>query len=124
MGVVDRFEEQTESTLELFDDSLCEGSKVNVRMGVVEELCEFGDTFGVGVGFELEALTFEESLEFFVVCDDTVMDDRELPLGIRSKVCQPTGSLVTSLFLAYLCGWQFNLEGLPWVAHRVCAIPA
>lgn len=46
-------------------------------MGIVEEFGKFGNTFGIGVSLELEALAFEESSELFVIGDNTVVNNDE-----------------------------------------------
>ena len=84
MRVVDRFEEETESTLELLDDGFRKCGEINVRVRIVEEFGKLCNAFCVCVGFKLEAFSFEESLEFFVVGDDAIVDDSKLPLRVRS----------------------------------------
>lgn len=83
MRVVHALDEETESSLQLFDDGLDEGGEVNVRVLVVNVLGELGNGLGVGLSLELEALGLKESLEFLVVGDDTVVDDGKLPVGVR-----------------------------------------
>jgi len=61
-------------------------------VGVVEELGELCDALGVSVSLEFEALSLKESLEFLIVCDNAIMDNSELPLGVRSVVRQSTNS--------------------------------
>jgi hypothetical protein len=51
---------------------------------VVEILCEFGNTFGIGFSLELESLRSQESLKLLVVGNDTIVDDGEFPSGVRS----------------------------------------
>ena len=85
MGVVDRLDKETKSTLELLDDSLDERWEAQVWVLVVDVLCELGNIFSVGLSLELEALALEQGLEFLVVCDDTVVDDGELPVGVRPE---------------------------------------
>lgn len=85
MGIVDRLEQQTKSALELADDGLGEGGEVDVGVQAVEVLCELCDALGVGFGLEAVALALEEGLELLVVCDDAVVDDGELPLGVGSR---------------------------------------
>lgn len=81
---MDGFHQETESALKFLDDGFAESGEVNVWMRVVEELGEFGNALGVCVAFELEALALKQSLEFFVVGDDAVVNHSELPLGIGS----------------------------------------
>jgi hypothetical protein len=120
---VDRLHKQAECTLELLDDGLAESGEVDVGMSIVEEFGEFGNAFCVCVGLELEALAFQQSFKFFVVGNDTVVDDGELPVGVRSATVSPSCSCISPPVVPHLCGWQFFLEGWPWVAQRVCAIP-
>ncbi|KAI6754186.1 hypothetical protein HG530_012700 [Fusarium avenaceum] len=67
MGVVDRLDEKTVSTLELLDDSLGKVGEANGRVLVVDVLGELGNALSVGLGLELEALGLEESLQLLVV---------------------------------------------------------
>jgi hypothetical protein len=48
----------------------------------VDVLGELGNGLGVGLGLKLEALAFEEGLEFLVVGDDAVVDDGEFPIRV------------------------------------------
>lgn len=52
-------------------------------MKAVEVFGDFGDAFGVGVRLEAKTLANEKSLEFFIVGDDTIMNDRKLPFRTR-----------------------------------------
>jgi hypothetical protein len=52
----------------------------------VDVLGELGNALSVGLGLELEALGLEESLQLLVVGDDTVVDNAELPVGVRSTL--------------------------------------
>lgn len=88
MGVVNGFEKETESTLEFLDEALGQVSEFDVWVEVVEVLCQFGDTFCVGFGLEAETLALEKGLEFLVISDDTVVDNGELPSGVRSVARQ------------------------------------
>jgi hypothetical protein len=81
---VDGFHEETESALKFLDDGFSESGEVDVWMRVVEELGEFGNALCVCVTFESEALAFEESPEFLVVCDYAVVNHCEFPLRIGS----------------------------------------
>jgi hypothetical protein len=125
VGVVDGLEEETKGTLELLDDGLDERGEAQVGVLAVDVLCELGNGLSVGLCLELEALALEQRLELLVVCDDTIVDDSELPVGVR-----PGGWLVCSrrrrknVEATYLWGWQLTRDGGPWVAHRVWAIPA
>jgi len=125
MGVVNGLEEKTKGTLELLDDGLDERGEAQVGVLGVDVLCELGNSLGVGLRLELEALALEQRLELLVVCDDTIVDDGELPVGVG-----PGGRLVRALGgpknvdVTYLWGWQLTRDGGPWVAHRVWAIPA
>lgn len=83
MGVVDRLDEHTEGALKLADDGLGEDGEFNGGVLVVDVLCELGDGLGVGLGLELEALGLEERLDLLVVGDDAIVDDGELPVGVR-----------------------------------------
>jgi hypothetical protein len=94
VGVSDRLHKETESTLELFDDSLAESGEVDVWVGVVEVFGEFGNAFSVGLSLKLETLALQKSLELLVVGDDTIVNDDKLGLGIRSNIS--SASLVTS----------------------------
>ena len=83
MWEVNRLEEQAICTLKLFDDRLREGGEVNVWVLVIEVLRKLRNALSVCVGLETEASAFEKSLQFLVVGDDTIVDDSELPFGIR-----------------------------------------
>lgn len=83
MWVVYRLQEQTVGALKLLDDRLGERDEVNVWVRIVDVLGELRNGFGVRLGLESKALALEERLEFLVVCDDAVVDDGELPIGIR-----------------------------------------
>lgn len=84
MGVVDGLEEKTEGTLELLDDGLCEKSEVDSWVLIVDVFGELGDSLSVGLGLELETLALKKGPQLLVVGDDTIVDDRELPVGVRS----------------------------------------
>lgn len=51
-------------------------------MGVVDVFGKLRDSLSVRLGFELETLALEQCLELFVVCDDAIVNDRELPRRI------------------------------------------
>lgn len=126
MGIVDRLDKETKGTLELLDDSLDERWEAQVWVLSVDVLCELGNGLGICLRLELEALALKQGLEFLVVCDDSVVDDGKLPVGVR-----PGRGWGVSMWACseesertYLWGWQLTREGGPWVAHRVWAIPA
>jgi hypothetical protein len=77
VGVVDRLQQETESTLQLCDDRLCERSEVDRGVLVVDVLGELGDTLGVRLALENLALALEQGLQLLVVGNDTIVDDRE-----------------------------------------------
>jgi hypothetical protein len=87
MGEVNRLQEETESSLKLLDDSLDERGEAQVGVLRVDVLCEFGNGLGIGLGLELEALALKEGLKLLVVCDDTIVDNGELPGGVRPGGC-------------------------------------
>ena len=89
MGVVNRLEQQTESAFQLLDHRLGEDGELNVRVLVVQVLGQLGDTLGVGLGLEAEALALQQGLQFLVVGDDTIVNDGELPGGVRSGADTP-----------------------------------
>jgi hypothetical protein len=148
MGVVDRLDQKTESSLELLDDGLDKSGEAQVWVLAIDVLCELRDGLSVGLRLELVALALEQDLELLVVCDDTVMDDGELPVGVgpggnelASRTCSSwscgsgqervpriastdTHGAVERQKMTYLWGWQLTREGGPWVAHRVWAMPA
>lgn len=84
VGVVNGLDQQTVSTLKLVDDGLRKVDKAQGGVLVVDVLGELGNTFRIGLGLESQALGLEEGLELLVVGDDTVVDDGELPVGVRS----------------------------------------
>lgn len=83
VGVVDRLDEETKGALELLDDGLDKDGERNVRVLIVDVFGELGDRLSICVGFELEALALQQCLQFLVVGDDPVVDDRKLPVRIR-----------------------------------------
>lgn len=87
--VVDRLDEQTICTLELGDDSLGQVDEAQVGVVLVDVLCQLGNALGVCLGLELVALGSQESLKLLVVCDDTVVDNSELPVGVGSVADGP-----------------------------------
>lgn len=50
---------------------------------VVKVFCELGNTFSIGLCFELEALGTEKCLQFLVVGDDAIVDNGKLPSWVR-----------------------------------------
>jgi hypothetical protein len=82
MGVVNRLDQETKGSLKFLDDGLDERGEAQVGVLGVDVLCELGDGLCVGLRLELEALALEQRLELLVVCDDTVVDDGELPVGV------------------------------------------
>ena len=86
---MDRLHQKAESALELLNDGFGKDGEVNIWVLVEQEFGKLGDAFSVGVGLESKALGFEEGLQFFVVGDDTIVNDSELPLGVRPiTICQ------------------------------------
>ena len=84
MRIVDGFHQKAKGTLELLDDGLGEDGELDVGMSVVDVFGELGNAFGVCSGLELETLAFEQCLQFFVVGNDTIVNDGELPRRVRS----------------------------------------
>ena len=82
VGVVDRLDQQTVGTLELGDDGLGQVDEAEAGVVVVDVLCQLGNALGVCLSLELVALGLQESLKLLVVCDDTIVDDGELPVGV------------------------------------------
>jgi hypothetical protein len=64
---------------------------------VVEELGELRNALRVGLGLESEALGLEQGLQLLVVCDDAIVNDGELPCGVRSvgMAVHPRGRAVS-----------------------------
>lgn len=81
-----RLQQQTESSLELGNDRFSEGGEVDVLVLVVDVLGQFGDTFCVGLTLENLSFAFQELLQFFIVCDDTVVDNGESEGRVTPKV--------------------------------------
>lgn len=84
MGIVDRLDQQTIGTLKLLNNCLGEVSEVNLGVLVVDVFCKLGNALGIGLGLEMEALVLKKSLKFLVVGNDTIVDDRKLPVGVRT----------------------------------------
>lgn len=85
VGVVNRLDEQAIGTLKLLDDSLGQVGEANRRVAVVDVLDQLGNALGIRLGLESEALALEQGLELLVVGDDTIVDDGELPGGVRAS---------------------------------------
>jgi len=79
-----RLHKETKGALEFFDDGFSESGEINVRVRVVEELGQFCNALGVRLGLEFESFTLEQGSEFFVVGNDTIVDNCKFPLRIRS----------------------------------------
>ena len=99
MGVVDGLDQKTKGTLQLLDDGLDERGEAEVGVLSVDVLGELRDGLSVGLSLELVALALEQSLQLLVVCDDTVVDDREFPVGV-GPACTKCQSTVFSLEVA------------------------
>lgn len=84
MGVVDRLDEQTVSTLKLGNDGLGQIDEVNTGVEVVQVLGQLRNALGIRLGLELEALGAQQGLELLVVGDDTIVDNREFPSRVGS----------------------------------------
>jgi hypothetical protein len=113
VGVVDRLDEETEGALELLDDGLDERGEAELGVLAVDVLGELGNGLGIGLGLELVALALEENLQLLVVCDDTVVDDGELPGGVRPGWTCQLCSTRSAGVATYLWGWQLTREGGP-----------
>lgn len=79
MRIVDRLEQETEGSLKFLDDGFGKDEEFNIGRIVIDVLGKFGNAFCVRLRLELEALAFEKDFEFFIVCDDAIVDNRELP---------------------------------------------
>lgn len=84
MGEMHGLDKEAEGTLELLHDSLREDSEVNVRLLVEQVLGQLSDALGISLCLEAEALALQQSSEFLVVGDDSIMDNGELPVHVRS----------------------------------------
>lgn len=125
MREVHRLQEKTESPLKLLDDSLDQAGEAQVGVLVVDVLGELRNRLGISLGLKLEALALKQDLQFLVVCDDAIVDNREFPVGVGpvgGELVLHDGGEIQAV--TYLWGWQLMRDGGPWVAHRVCAIPA
>ena len=88
MGIVNRLEEKTKCTLQFLDDCLGEDGELDVWVLVEEIFRKFSDAFRVCVGLKAETLGLEKGLQFFVISNDTVVDNGEFPFRVRSKLVQ------------------------------------
>ena len=80
---MDTLEEQSISALEFPNDKFGELREINVALLLIEDvLGELGNTLRVCLCLKDVPLVLENSLQFAVICDDTVMDDDELSFGI------------------------------------------
>ena len=79
VGVVDALDKETISTLKLVNDGLGKVGEADLGVLVVEILGQLGNALGIGLGLEPEALALEQGLQFFVVGDDSIVHDGELP---------------------------------------------
>lgn len=82
MGEVNGLDEETEGALELLDHSLDERREAQLGVLGVDVLCELGNSLSVSLGLKFEALALKQSLQLLVVCDDTIVDDGEFPVGV------------------------------------------
>lgn len=112
VGVVDRLHEQTECALKLLDDGLGQSGEIDAWVLIVDILCELGNSFCVSLSLELETLALEESLQFLVVGDDAVVDNGELPFGVRSvvRIVSARASRIgpTDMRTANACPWSWD----------------
>jgi hypothetical protein len=92
MWVVDGLDEESESALELLDDGLDQRGEGQVGVLGVDVFCELGNGLGVGLSLELVALALEQGLQLLVICDDAVVDDGELPVGV-GPVCDASAPI-------------------------------
>ena len=83
-GAYMRQNKEKKRTHQLLDDRLDESGEVRLAaLGrVVEVLAEHGDGLGVGLGLKLVTALRQHKLEFAVVCDDAVVDDGEVCVGV------------------------------------------
>lgn len=85
VGVVNGLDEETVSSLKLLNDGLGEVGEANGWVLVVDVLDQLGNAFGIGLSLESEALALKQGLELLVVGDDTIVDNGELPRGVRAS---------------------------------------
>ena len=83
--VVNGLDQQSVSTLKLLDDSLGKVGEANVGVLVVEVLGQLGNALSIGLGLESEALALEQSLEFLVVGNNTIVDNGEFPRRVGAS---------------------------------------
>ena len=82
-------------------------------MGVEEVFGELCNALGIGLGLKAETLALEEGLELFVVGDDTIVNDSELPLGIRAVLWSAKEATLNTLGLTGedgSSGWMEDRE--------------
>lgn len=85
MGVVDRLQQQTESTLQLGNNSLGKRGEVDRRVLVVDVLCKLGDALGIGLTLKNHSPALQQSLQLLVVGDDAVVNDGEPRGGVTPR---------------------------------------
>ena len=78
MRVVNGFYEQTECALKLLDNSLGERGELDGWIFIVDVFSQLGNSFSIGLSFELEALAREESPQLFVVCCNAIVNNNKL----------------------------------------------
>ena len=79
MRVVNRFQKETKGSLELLDHSLSKSQELNIWMFIVKVFGKFGDTLGICLRFKLESFALEEDFKLFIIRDDSIVNDGELP---------------------------------------------
>lgn len=75
-------QQQTERALQLLNDGLGQGGEVDCGVLVKDVLGQLRNRLGIRLRLKLHALTLQQLLELLVVGDDTIVDDRELPLRV------------------------------------------
>lgn len=88
-------DKETKGTFEFLHDGLCEDGEVNVRLLVEQILGKFSDALGIGLCLEPEALALQESSEFLVIGDDSIVDNGEFPVQVRSVKKRTRSSIST-----------------------------
>lgn len=86
MRIVHRFDQETKSTSELFNNGLSQNCKINVRLLVVEVFGKFGNAFSVRFRLKPEPFAFQKRLQLLIVCDDSIVNNREFPAIVGSVV--------------------------------------
>ena len=76
-----------------------------LRINVLGKLC---NDLGVGLGLEFVAFGLEQSLQFLVVGNDTIVDNGEFPFGVGSVI-----AVVSRRFTALLCESHKTLRNIP-----------